>query len=195
MDAQTARPKFRRKQYLILKEFQLKYVGIILLLMFLTAALCSYVVYYTSMIVMGEKLANVYPQGRLMSIVNIVNSHILLSLILVTPLVVIMGIFLSHKIAGPLFRIERTIRNMTSGDLSEHIVLRKGDQLASLADVVNDMSDKLRQDISANKERLTAALASIDTLKRKSQGGADVDNIEKNIKLILDDLERQKLKK
>src|SRR3990167_1474662 len=103
----TQGPKIKRKQYLVAKEFQMRYVGIILLLMFLTAALCSYVVYYTSMINLGEKLANVYPQGRLVNIVNIVNFRILLSILFITPLVAVIGIFLSHRIAGPIFRMEK----------------------------------------------------------------------------------------
>ena len=42
MDKTT--PKYVRRQYLVAKKFQLKYVGRILLLMLLTAALCSCVV-------------------------------------------------------------------------------------------------------------------------------------------------------
>ena len=72
--------KYRRKQYLIAKNFQLKYVGMILLLVSLTAIMCSYVIYYTMMLMMGDKLANVYPQGRLISIVNMVNFRILFSM-------------------------------------------------------------------------------------------------------------------
>ena len=96
---------YKRKKYLVAARFQLKYVGLILILVFLTGLLCSYVVYYTTMILLGDKLANVYPQGRLIAIINAVNTRILFSLILVSPLVVTIGIFASHKIAGPIYRI------------------------------------------------------------------------------------------
>ena len=81
---------YRRTQYFIAKKFQLKYVGMILMLVSLTAVICSYVIYYTMMLTMGDKLANVYPQGRLISIVNMVNFRILLSMLLVAPLAVVM---------------------------------------------------------------------------------------------------------
>ena len=87
MAIEASRPKFRRRQYIVSARFQLKYTGVILILMFVTAGLSSYVVYYTSMILMGEKLANVYPQGQLVSIVKAVNLRLLASLIFVTPLV------------------------------------------------------------------------------------------------------------
>ena len=57
--ANNISPKFKRTKYWVSGRFQGKYVGLILLLTFLTAILCSYVVYYTSMISFGEKLANI----------------------------------------------------------------------------------------------------------------------------------------
>src|SRR3989338_650465 len=138
-------PKHVRRQYLVAKKFQLKYVGLILLLMFLTAALCSYVIYYTSMLLLGEKLANVYPQGRLVSIVKIVNFRILLSLILITPLVTIIGIFLSHRIAGPIYRMENFMANLAGGNLAPHLILREKDELIMLANGINRVVDSLRE--------------------------------------------------
>src|SRR3989338_11420234 len=129
--------KYVRRQYIIAKKFQFKYVGLILALMFATAALCSYVVYYTSMVGLGEKLANVYPQGRLVAIVRIVNSRILLSVILVTPLVALIGVFLSHRIAGHIYRMERFLAKIALGDLTSRIVLRNKDELITLADGIN----------------------------------------------------------
>ena len=124
---QISKPKFKRTQYFISKQFQLKYVGLILLLMFVTAVVCSYFVYYTLMILMGEKLASVYPQGRLMAIINTVNFRVLALLLLITPFVAALGIYLSHKIAGPIHRIERFLSDMATGNLVSRLILRKGD--------------------------------------------------------------------
>jgi hypothetical protein len=59
---------YRRTRYLISTRFQLRYVGIILLMIFFTAAVCSYTVYYTGMIALVEKdfaaSANYYEQAR-----------------------------------------------------------------------------------------------------------------------------------
>ena len=90
--------------------------------MFAAAVICSYTVYYTVMILMGEKLANVYPQGRLMSIVNMVNIRILISMLLAAPLITVLGIYASHKIAGPILRMERFMDDMASGNLADKLV-------------------------------------------------------------------------
>jgi len=157
--------QFKRKQYLVSKKFQLKYVGLIMLLMFMTAALCSYVVYYTSLMLLGEKLANVYPQGRLVAIINTVNLRILFSILLISPLVFIIGIFLSHKIAGPIYRMERFLDAIAAGDIAQRLVLRKGDELMVLADAINRASDSLRVTMTDEKARISRAMTELANIK------------------------------
>ncbi len=145
MDENIAKPQFKRKQLIVARKFQLKYAGIILLMMFITAGFCSYAIYYTTIILFGEKLANVYPQGQLASVINAVNFRILVSVLVVSPLIGFLGIYLSHKIAGPIFRIEKTIGKMTQGDFSDRITLRRGDEMKSLADSINKLADFLER--------------------------------------------------
>lgn len=51
-----------------------------------------------------------------------------------------------HKVAGPLYRIERALENYESGDSVRAIFLREGDQLVALADAYNDFVARLRED-------------------------------------------------
>ncbi len=161
--------KYKRKQYLVAKKFQLKYVGLTLRLMSATAALCGYVLDYTSMLLMGEKLANVYPQGRLVSIVKIVNFRILLSLILVTPLVALIGIFLSHRIAGPIYRMEKFLSSVAAGDLTSRIILRTKDELITLASGINTVVDSLKVSVSGQRAGLRKALSELDSVKKGAE--------------------------
>ena len=158
-------PKFKRTQYWVSGKFQGKYVGIILLLTFLTAALCSYVVYYTSMISFGEKLANIYPQGRLVSTVNMINIRIMVSILLVSPLVALIGIYLSHKIAGPIFRMERFMSDMASGNFTGKLVLREGDELLMLADGINRLTESMKTTMINEKSGLEKVEKELANLK------------------------------
>lgn len=162
-----ARPRFKRRQYIVARKFQLKYTSLILLLMFLTAGFCSYAIYYTTMILFGEKLASVYPQGQLVSIVNTVNFRIFLSMVLVSPLVGALGIYLSHKIAGPIYRIEKFLATMVTGDLTARITLRKGDELVSLADSINRLVDSLGLSLAAGKTHMESALNELNSLRNE----------------------------
>lgn len=56
----------------------------------------------------------------------------------------ILSIFVSHKIAGPLFRFEKTLRDAVNSEGPvPPIHLRKGDELQSLADLINQLLAKL----------------------------------------------------
>jgi len=201
MANETARPKFKRTQYLVQKKFQLKYVGLILALTFLTAALCSYVVYYTTMINLGEKLANVYPQGRLVSIVKMVNFRIILSVLLVSPLIAVIGILLSHKIAGPIFRMEEFLKNMAAGDLTSRLVLRKGDELMSVADGINSLSESLKGSLQNQKTQMDKVARELESLKGLARGkpqdtskfGSAVDKLENELRSLITELDKYKL--
>ena len=157
---------YKRTQYFIAKKFQLKYVGMILLLVSLTAVMCSYVIYYTMMLTMGDKLANVYPQGRLISIVNMVNFRILMSILLVAPLVVIIGIYASHKIAGPIYRIEKFLGSMANGDISLPLTLRRNDELMSLASGINRVIDSVKESVNKERTALGNISMSMDNLRK-----------------------------
>lgn len=187
--------RFRRKQYFVATKFQVKYIGLILLLIFLTAALCSYVVYYTSMISMGEKLANVYPQGRLMAIVNAVNIRILFSLILIMPLVAMIGLFLSHRIAGPIYRMERFLNDVANGDLTQRLTLRKKDELISLANGINNVVDSLKKTVIIKKGHLEKISMELEKLKKAIEtipiDKPTVTELVKNVSIETDGLKNE----
>lgn len=179
---QVAKPRFKRTKYLIASKLQLRYVGIILILMFVTALICSYFVYYTVMVMMGEKLANVYPQGRLIAIINTVNIRMLLTLLLVTPVVAAIGIYLSHKIAGPIYRIERFLGDMAGGNISQRISLRRGDELVSIADKINVLIDSLKGTIGDQKMSMNKIIIELSELKKMADAKpVDISVLDKNI--------------
>jgi methyl-accepting chemotaxis protein len=63
-------------------------------------------------------------------------------------LLVMHNILVSHRIAGPLYRLRRYLKGVGDGDLSTPIVFRKKDYLQKEADVASEMveslSDKVR---------------------------------------------------
>ena len=115
---------------------------------------------------MGDKLANVYPQGRLISIVNMVNFRILLSMLLVAPLIVVIGIYASHKIAGPIYRIEKFLGSMADGDLSRPLTLRRNDELMSLANGINKLIESVKATVNRENAAIGSISVSMENLRR-----------------------------
>ncbi|MDA8079245.1 MAG: methyl-accepting chemotaxis protein [Nitrospiraceae bacterium] len=92
-------------------------------------------------------------------------------------LVVLASMILTHRFAGPLFRFERSVERMISGDFDFVITLRKRDEAKELADSLNRfnriMSDRLlemRELADALGHQIEEARDTADEKK-----GADMD--------------------
>ena len=137
---------YRRTRYLVKKKFQLKYVGLILAVMFGGALITGFTIYYNSWVLLGDKLANVYPQGMLLHIFRSVNIKLAVNLILVAIFCTALGIMASHRIAGPIDRMVNFVEYVAKGDYKKRLTLRKGDELKELATAINRLVDKLEKE-------------------------------------------------
>ena len=156
----------KRRRYIVKRTFQIKYIGIILFFMFLTALISCGVTYFAIFPMLSEKLASVYPQGRLLMIMKDVNTKILFSTGLLLPVAAWFGIMLSHRFAGPWHRLEGILEDMAEGNLTKEIKLRKWDDLQSLADAINDITNNLHSYSLENQQSIQVL---DDTLKEFEQ--------------------------
>jgi len=167
--------RYIRKQYIILFRFQLKYILYILLFLYIGAAVAGYTVYWTTWVTLGEKLANVYPRGRLMYIFHAANLKLFINIMIITPFFVILGILLSHKIAGPIYSIGRYIDGLKNGDYSRGLTLRKRDELKDLAKKISLLRDRLKEN---RDNRINAADQIISLLEKQNLAQNDLEVIK-----------------
>jgi len=149
--------RFTRKHFLIARKFQLKYALLIVAFMFFIATFTSASVYYTSLTIMGDKLEAVYPQGRLVAIINEVNMQLIKQMLLFVPIVTMLAVLLSHKVAGPVYRMEQYLGEVAKGDFSSLLKLRRGDELKNLAEAINRMTKGLG-DVARDNQSLAIHL-------------------------------------
>ena len=160
----------KRTKYLIKAGLQFRYITTILLAVFLVAGVCVATTYYSLLLLLGEKLANVYPQGRLAVTLQNVNGIVMFRVLLLVPFVAVAGLILSHRIAGPVFRIENVLKTIGEGNLDVNVTLRKKDELKSLAKAVNYMTSNLKEDKVTQESllrELSKAAGTIKELLRK----------------------------
>ena len=84
----------------------------------------------------------------------------------------------SHKIAGPLYRFEKSIDEMASGDLTSRFNLRSNDQLEELASRINRLSESLDKAVTAiNDEagRLEGCLIDARECQKNGQTAPGLD--------------------
>jgi hypothetical protein len=88
---------------------------------------------------------------------------------------VLHNILVTHRVAGPLYRLRRFLKNIGDGDLLSPIRFRKGDYLHKEADAINDMLACLRDKVSrrelqldrANKEWTNLKIYAADTVSEE----------------------------
>ena len=136
---------FRRTQYIIERGLQLRFARFVILFVFLSSFLTGAVIFATTFMMMGEKLANVYPQGRLIEIFRSVYMWVCISLAALVPFIFWGAIVFSHRIAGPLPKIYKILREIGQGQFDVKLVLRKHDELKDLAEEINLMAERLGQ--------------------------------------------------
>jgi methyl-accepting chemotaxis protein len=191
----------QRKIYIIKRAFQLRYIFIVLLFIVLTAGISSAVTYLAVFPFLSEKLANVYPQGRLMVLLRDANTKALFSTFFILPFAAWFSIIISHRIAGPWYRLEMSLQSLASGDLSQDISLRKNDELQSLATSLNKVIHNLRDVAYENMgyaKEIGEAVSCIDQELNKEPIDAmkvrlvigKIDNITNNLQ---ESLKRHKL--
>ena len=161
------KPQDRRRNYFIKKEFQARFILQFCLLVILTAVISAFAIYRFS----GQSVTTVFENSRLMikpSTEFIMPGLILstlVSVVLVSMATIGIVLFVSHRIAGPLYKVEASLERMADGDMGFDINFRKGDEVRKLAEIFNMTSQNLSSLIGGVKAESGQVNSAIDRLK------------------------------
>ncbi|MFW2366719.1 MAG: methyl-accepting chemotaxis protein [Desulforhopalus sp.] len=153
----------KRKNYFIKKEFQTKLIS---WYFFLATGGC--VIF---MILLGIFSTDPLSTPRSENALQIdTNPLVLLQklliphwvfIIITAVVLVFIGVLFTHRIAGPLFRFEKSLDNMLSHKLNDNIRLRNKDEGKKLASQINDFNRDLSltlKNIQVNSEAIESLL-------------------------------------
>ena len=109
------------------------------------------------------------------------------ALLFIVPVTACCSIFVTHRLMGPLGRIEGAAKELIRGNLALRIRLRKGDDLHELAGFMNEAVDNLVQAIQVIKESETSVRELLSGLvdevqKRPSGNGEMLNRLNKALK-------------
>ena len=153
------RHPYRRKHYFVKKDFQLRFILKFCLIVLIGAIISTSLLFLFSQ----GTLTSSFQQSRLaikntaFAILPAVIYTNLITLGLVALATIAVTLFVSHKIAGPMFRFEKELKAIGEGDLTKDIRLRKMDQITDMAATLNKMVSSLHEkvlDIQTGVEHL-----------------------------------------
>jgi methyl-accepting chemotaxis protein len=199
---------YKRRNFFINKEFQGKYIFNYFLLVTIGSLVFIGVFSFFS----SNTLSIVYDNYHLQLGVT---PEILFKKILSTQwlfvvfgggIVILVTLFLTHRVAGPFYRFEKSFDEMIEGDISNKIVLRQKDEGKELAHKINAFNFVLGDKLSIIENfNSNIAVSSLQLKKVLEESGLDSDTFgpflteilgsQKNIQTLINDytFSREKL--
>lgn len=147
---------FRRRQYFINSRFQAGFILKFVAVLFLGGILSIMV----TMLTTQSTLTSTFAGSRLviektsMAILPSVIFTTILTILVVGVVVVIITLLVSHKIAGPMYRFEQDLEEISRGNLQKKVHIRNGDQFDSVARKLNEMVVGLNSRLRPLQEQL-----------------------------------------
>ncbi len=128
----------KRKTKLLNVPFQKKVLFLIFLSAVIPTAIVAVCLYYLIFNMLAWQIG--IPEAiayNLMPVVRKVNFILLIGLPVSLVVIWLIALELSHRIAGPLYRLERELEEIIAGKKHEPIKVRSKDELKSLVDKIN----------------------------------------------------------
>src|SRR3989338_2957898 len=128
--------KNRRSRYFIKKDFQASFMLRFCLLVIIGSLLSGSIIYFFC----GRTVTTSFENSKL--VIKNTAEYILPALFfsglavaaVIAFAAAMLSLFTSHKLAGPLYHMEKAIKEIGSGQLNTNIKLRKKDEITALAD-------------------------------------------------------------
>lgn len=195
--------QFPRRNYLIRKGFQIRFSFLIFITTFVIGIIAVWTTYITTWSELStqvqskqfyEKIRTAYNSSDEIHNAAMINALIVVefseifervSVVLVMRLLVgsfllfVLSIFASHKIAGPLYRLENAANAMQKGDLSVDLSkLRAGDELGDLASALNGAMKTLSTSMERSQETAGQLIELTKQIRQgKKQGKTDIEGL------------------
>ena len=155
----------QRKKYVVDKAFQFRFITSFLLWILISLVIFSagFGGYYWLKYMAGENIFSEFifiqkevrtydedgnvtgSQSEMMPPVNrieLILPPIIINNLIIILIISVIGVFYSHRIAGPVFRMEKDINRVLQGEKGVVVKLRKKDKFKALADNINQLIGK-----------------------------------------------------
>ncbi len=139
------RTKFLRLRLLTGGPVQLRYLYLLMVSMVIPALFVGGCLYYLIFNIMAEQLG--IPEAiayHMLPVINKINIILIAGVPPIFLVLILWGLAMSHRFAGPLERLEREIHKISeSRDYKKRIKVRTRDDIRPIADAINALLDKI----------------------------------------------------
>lgn len=157
-------PPLYRRKYLLNARFQLKYTFVFILLSSIVAGVLGAKLYGTvrensQLIAMDDSEANDALQAQLVGQDRKVLYEIFAWLAGMVVLISMMGVLLTHKVAGPALVLTRALNELAQGKIPKLRPLRKNDELGDLFEALHAAVTRIDKEVKEDAALLDKLIA------------------------------------
>lgn len=177
--------KIKRRK-IVVKMVQIKYAAVILIAMLVTAVTVGADFYVRLYGFIGEFLKDL-PDRNVENLMNSMNQLMYAKIVVLIVIAIAISLYVSHKFAGPIVHIEKSMEKIASGDLTHKIYFRAGDELKYLADYFNYMVSRFKSFVERDRQITQDVLVKLEEIKEKvidADAKEEIDGIQEDLRRI-----------
>lgn len=179
------RPKFRRRKVLIQPWYQLRVAATILLFILGYSLVLGFLMFYP---LQQELAVSANPEQQFWIARQVLELHKRFwpAVLVVASLVAVQSIFVTHRVVGPAYQLQRVVEGYAAAKYDRRAHLRRWDRLKELETAVNALGETLLQRQIARRERVERLRTELVTLQ--AEGSAP--GVAPMLQQRLDEIER-----
>jgi signal transduction histidine kinase len=158
--------RFKRTQYIIAKQFQLRFSILLSVVGVAVTAIIGFILYGVlaktqslllgTNIVLSPEVIDFLQQQRSLFLYSLLGTFVGVTVVLL-----VMGIFVSHRLAGPIFAIGRKMNDLSQGNFNATLHLRKNDEFQDLKDKFNNLVKSLQNQVKSELIKMNSVLGAL----------------------------------
>ena len=139
--AEQKSAQFQRKTILIKKGLQYRYMALIF-----ASVLAGFIVIWLDVIWTIADVVNKHPMMQsMLGELGDMAPMFAIKMLMFLGIVLIVSLVVSHRMAGPIFKFEKSCDTVAEGDLTHRVYLRQGDHLMDLQEHFNNMVSAMHE--------------------------------------------------
>ena len=155
---------YRRSVFLIDRPFQLRFSFYVCSWLFALSLIYPFIIH--NLFELFARYASTDPTGPALSQLQETRADVFRLLVLLQLLFVgitfLISMFMSHRIAGPLYKLKKFFADAQDGNLNQELHFRKNDHFQDLAADYNRMITGIRSILDKNVDTAQAAISRIE---------------------------------
>ena len=154
---------FSRKKIIVKPDYQLKLALTFFISIIVYSVILGFFIFYPLYSALNAA-RTIEEQARVSAMIIFLHKRVWIGFFIVAGLAALQTLFLSHRVVGPVYRFEKAVAALKSGNYSLRIRIRKKDEFKEMEGLINELAETLELQKKRDNDFLADARARLETI-------------------------------